>query len=315
MEIKLPSREENHPFLQLLILVIAAFVGVIVFALIGFGICLAIYGSDIIHNTEWTTGNDLRYVGALKILITSQQLGLFLFPALILCVFEGRKPQRFYAMKTPQINIMLIVFLLMLCSVPLLGLVNEWNMGLHLPNSLKSIESWMRKLEDEGAVTTKAILAGTSIRALFINLFVVGLVPAICEELIFRGGLQRTLIRWIKNPHVAIWIGAIVFSTIHFQFFGFFPRLLLGAAFGYIYFWTNSIWYTVFAHFLNNAYAVMVMWYFQKNKMNIDKVDETNIAWYGYLISAILTLALFMLLRNKTQMDDSRTTQKNDTFS
>ncbi|WP_316785969.1 CPBP family intramembrane glutamic endopeptidase [Pedobacter frigiditerrae] len=300
MQFTIPTREENHPFLQLLILVAGAIVGVIVFAVIGFVICLGIYGLDLIRNLEWTTGSDLRYVGALKILITAQQIGFFLVPAVALAIFEGKKPHHFYGMKTPNINLLGIVFLLMLCATPLLGWVNEWNMNLHLPESFSKIEKWMREMEDQGAVTTKAILAGKSFGALAINLFVVGLVPAICEELIFRGGLQRTFLRLIKNPHVAIWLSAIIFSTIHFQFFGFFPRLFLGAMFGYIYFWTKNIWYTIFAHFLNNAYAVTLMWYFQRNNLPMDKADETNIAWYGYLISAILTIALFWILKDKT---------------
>lgn len=299
MQYKQPVKEENHPFLQFLILGLSAFVGLIAFAVIGFLICLAIYGVDLIKNIDWATGKDLRYIGALKILVTSQQIGLFLVPAVVLSIFEGRTPQDFYGIKTPKLSLLLIVFLLVLCATPLMSLINEWNMQMHLPEFLSGLEEWMRRLEDEGAVTTKAILAGKSITTLIINLFVVALTPAICEEIIFRGGLQRTFLRIIKNPHVAIWTSAIIFSTIHFQFFGFFPRLLLGAAFGYIYFWTGNLWYTTFAHFLNNGYVVMVSWYMQRNNLQIDNADEMTTAWYGYLISAILTIALFWILRYK----------------
>jgi membrane protease YdiL (CAAX protease family) len=306
MQFTQSSKQENHPFLQLLILGVGAFIGLIIALIIGFLISLSIYGIDLIKDVRWMTGNDLRYVGALKILLTAQQIGLFLFPAIALGIFEGQKPQRFYGMEKPKLTELAIVLLLMFCSQPLLGLINEWNMNMHLPDSLNYLEQWMRELEDEGAITTKAILSGRSITSLAINLFVVALVPAICEELVFRGGLQRTFLRIFKNPHVAIWMGAAIFSTIHFQFFGFFPRLLLGATFGYIYFWTGSIWYTVFAHFLNNAYAVAVMWHLQRNNLPIDKVDEMDIAWYGYLISAILTLALFWILRDRTQTTQAK---------
>ena len=169
-----------------------------------------------------------------------------------------------------------------------------------LPDVLKGIEQWMRKMEDEGAKTTAAILKMKSIGDFLITLFIIAIVPAICEEFLFRGALQRTFSRWIKNPHVAIWISAIIFSTIHFQFYGFFPRLLLGAAFGYIYFWTGSLWYTIFAHFLNNGFAVGMAWYFQKNNLPLNNDEEIPIQWYGYIISAILTLALFKLLKDRT---------------
>lgn len=301
MQLSQPVREENHPFLQLLIIVIGAIVGLIVFAIIGIVICIAIYGLDIFRNIDWMTGRDLKYIGALKIFITAQQIGLFLVPAIVLAIFEGKKPQRFYGFKTPKIELIGLVFLLMLFSVPLMGWINEQNMNMHLPKFLSDLEKWMRKMENDGLVTTKAILGGTSVSALVINLLVVAVTPAICEELIFRGGLQRTLGRWFANPHVAIWTSAIIFSTIHFQFFGFFPRMFLGAAFGYIYFWTGSLWYPMFAHFINNAYAVVMAWYMQRNNMPIDKADDMNIAWYGYVISAILTIALFWFLKKKSE--------------
>ncbi|TKC12660.1 CPBP family intramembrane metalloprotease [Pedobacter polaris] len=300
MQFNQPIREENHPLLQLLILGISAFVGLIVFILIGFVICIAIYGLDLIHNMDWMTGKDVRYVGALKILITAQQIGLFLVPAIMLAIFEGKKPQYFYGFKAPKIKLLAIVFLIMLGSIPLMGWINERNMAMHLPDFLSGLEKWMRRLEDEGAITTKAILKGTSFGALIINMLVIAVTPAICEELIFRGGLQRTILRWLKNPHVAIWISAIIFSTIHFQFFGFFPRMFLGAAFGYIYFWTGSLWYTAFAHFINNGYAVAIAWYLQRNNMPLEKADETNIPFYGVIISAIFTLALFWILKDNT---------------
>lgn len=303
MQINQPVKPENHPLLQLLLLVLGAFVGLIIFGIIGFVLCLGIYGFDLVKNTAWTTGADLRYVGALKILLTAQQIGLFLTPAIVLALFEGKKPSRFYGMSVPKPNILLIVFLIMLCAIPILGLSSEINQKMVFPDFLKGLEKWMRNMEDQGAITTEAILKMKTWGQFFINLTVIAIMPAICEELIFRGGLQRVFLRLIKNPHVAIWLSAAVFSTIHFQFFGFVPRLLLGAAFGYIYFWTGSIWYTVFAHFLNNAYAVAVAFYLQRNNMPINTADNTTVAWYGYLISAILTLALFFVLKEKTKKE------------
>jgi len=300
MQLSQSVREENHPLLQLFILGVSAVIGLLIFVVIGFVVCVAIYGLDLFHSMEWTTGRDLKYIGALKILVVAQQLGLFLVPAIALAIFERKKPQLFYGLNRPNFNLLAIVFLLMFCSIPLLAWINEQNMKMHLPHFLSGVERWMRAMEDSGMVTTKAILKGTSFGALLINLLVIAVTPAICEEFIFRGGLQRTLLRWMKNPHVAIWTSAIIFSAIHFQFFGFFPRMFLGAAFGYIYFWTGNLWYTAFAHFINNGYAVIATWYMQKNNIPIEKADDIDIAWYGYLISAILTLALFWILKNKT---------------
>ncbi|MBC7614850.1 MAG: CPBP family intramembrane metalloprotease [Pedobacter sp.] len=293
-------KQESSPYVQLLLLVIYALGGLVVAMVIGFAIVFFYYGATIIKDTSWLSGNNPQLVGALKILLIAQQVGLFLVPAILLGITEGKKPQNFYGLKRPNLQILVLVLLLMLSSMPLMSWVNETNQKMVLPDVLKGIEQWMRKMEDEGAKTTAAILKMKSIGDFLITLFIIAIVPAICEEFLFRGALQRTFLRWIKNPHVAIWISAIIFSTIHFQFYGFFPRLFLGAAFGYIYFWTGSLWYTIFAHFLNNGFAVGMAWYFQRNNLPLNNDEEIPIQWYGYIISAILTLALFKLLKDRT---------------
>ncbi|MBY0543167.1 MAG: CPBP family intramembrane metalloprotease [Sphingobacteriaceae bacterium] len=295
-----PLREENSPYLQLLFLMLYALIGVFVFAIIGFISAIAMYGPNLITNTAWLSGSDSRLVPALKIILTAQQFGLFLTPAILLAITEGKKPNRFYGMSMPKANSLLIVILIMAASTPAMGFINELNQQMHLPSFLKGVENWMRKMEDEGMVTTMAILKMNSISGFLINLTVIAVIPAICEEFIFRGGLQRTFLRIFKNPHVAIWTSAIIFSAIHFQFFGFFPRLFLGAAFGYIYFWTGSIWHAVLAHFLNNGFAVTMAFYFQKNNLPINQDENMAVSWYVYLISAILTIALFRILKDKT---------------
>lgn len=295
-----PLREENSPYLQLLFLMLYALIGVFVFIIIGFIVAIAMYGPGLLTDMTWLTGANPKYVPALKIILTAQQLGLFLTPAILLAITEGKKPNRFYGMSMPKANSLLIVMLIMAASTPAMGFINELNQKMHLPNFLKGVENWMRKMEDEGMVTTMAILKMNSMSAFLINLTVIAVIPAICEEFIFRGGLQRTFLRIFKNPHVAIWTSAIIFSAIHFQFFGFFPRLFLGAAFGYIYFWTGSIWLAVVAHFLNNGFAVTMAFYFQKNNLPINQDENMSISWYVYLFSAILTIALFRILKDQT---------------
>ncbi|SFH10546.1 CPBP family intramembrane glutamic endopeptidase [Pedobacter insulae] len=294
------SKQENSPYLQLLFLGAFAIGGLLVAMVVGFGIALLCYGSNILTDTAWLSGNDPKNIGALKILLTAQQVGLFLSPALLLGIIEGKKPQNFYHLRRPNINILFVVFLIMACSMPLMSWTNEANQKMYLPDFLRSIETWMRKMEDEAAKTTVAILKMKSVGDFLITLFVIAVMPAICEEFLFRGALQRIFLRWVRSPHLAIWISAIIFSVIHFQFYGFFPRLFLGAAFGYIYFWTGSLWYTIFAHFLNNGFAVSIAWYFQQKNLPLNSEEEIPVQWYGYIISAILTLALFKLLKNKT---------------
>ncbi|RYG07928.1 MAG: CPBP family intramembrane metalloprotease, partial [Chitinophagaceae bacterium] len=224
MQYNQPVSEENHPFLQLILLLAVGIGGLLIFAVIAIVICVIIYGASILTDMSWATGNDLEKIGALKIFLTAQQIGLFLTPALLLAIFERKKPQHFYGMAAPRANYLGLVFLIMVCSMPFMAWVNLTNQNMHLPDALRGIENWMREQEDQAMVATKAILSTKTIAGLLTNLLVIAVTPAICEEFIFRGGLQRTIFRGLKNPHVAIWVSAIIFSAIHVQFFGFFPR-------------------------------------------------------------------------------------------
>jgi len=289
-----PYKHEYSPFLQGMFLLMAYGVASIILAFLINGI----------PELKAAAFGDYRHISTFKILLLTQQLGLFLVPAILLAVVESKRLPRFYGLQAPKINLLLLVAVLSICWMPLMGFANEWNQKMVFPEFLKGIERWMREMEDNMAKTTEAILKMKTINGLLVNLFVIAIVPAICEEFLFRGAVQRTIFRIKSNPHIAIWLSAIIFSTIHFQFYGFLPRLLLGAAFGYVYFWTGSIWYAVFAHFLNNAYAVFVAYYLQANNQSYTNAEDMPMPWYGYLISAILTLALFKFLKeaaNKTK--------------
>ncbi|WAC41781.1 CPBP family intramembrane glutamic endopeptidase [Pedobacter sp. SL55] len=298
-----PNKQENSPFVQMLYLLLFAIGGLIVFALLGMVLVFLTSGIDGLKGAAM---NDMRYIGAFKILLVAQQIGLFLAPAIFLAVVERKKLTTFYGVTAPKINWLLLVALLSICWMPLMGLTNEWNQKMVFPDFLASVERWMRAMEDSAAKATEAILKMKNVGDLVVNLLVIAVTPAICEELIFRGAVQRTVFRIKSNPHVAIWISAIIFSAIHFQFYGFLPRLLLGAAFGYVYYFTGSIWYAVFAHFLNNAYAVCVAYYLQMNNQSYTNADDIDMPWYGYVISAILTLALFVQISKKFKVKSEK---------
>lgn len=293
-------KAEHKPPVQIFYLMVFALLGLILFGFLGIALVYAIYG---MKGVSALTSNTFSMIGGTKIVLTAQQLGLFLTPALLLAWFEKRKINSFYGLSTPRVNLLMLTAILSICWMPLISLTNEWNQALNLPDSLKSIEQWMRDAEDSAAITTQAILKMNSVSDLLLNLLVIAAVPAICEEFVFRGALLRTVFRSNNNPHLAIWLAAIIFSTIHFQFFGFIPRMLLGAAFGYIYFYTGSIWYAVFAHFLNNGYVVCVAFYLQSKNLPYDNSEDLSFVWYGYFISVILTLLLFYYLKQRATVE------------
>ncbi|MDQ8005041.1 MAG: CPBP family intramembrane glutamic endopeptidase [Pedobacter sp.] len=290
-------KPENTPFVQLLFLLLFAIGGVVILAIISAGLIYVCYGLPVLLSV---LKSEMKYPDAFKIFLVGQQIGLFLVPAILLAVIERKRLSKFYGLTAPKLNLLMLVAILSICWMPIMGLSIEWNQKMVLPDFLKSIERWMREQEDKLAEVTEAMFKMKTIGGLLFNILVVAITPAICEEFIFRGAVQRIIFRIKSNPHVAIWISAIIFSAIHFQFYGFLPRMLLGAAFGYVYFWTGSIWYAVFAHFLNNAYAVCAAYYLQMNNQSYTNADDIALPWYGYLISAILTLALFEFVRKQS---------------
>lgn len=191
----------------------------------------------------------------------------------------------------------------MVVSTPFLSWIIELNEGMSLPDFMAGIEQWMRTSELQAADLTKAFLTFDGIGSLIYVLIIVAIVPAVGEELLFRGVLQKIFIQWTKNPHRGIWITAILFSALHMQFFGFFPRLLLGVLFGYIFYWSKSLWLPILGHFINNG-SVVLLSYFAPDMMKDADIalfegNEFNIVFY--LFSLILSLGLIFLIRRVNQ--------------
>src|SRR5690606_9250818 len=126
----------------------------------------------------------------------------------------------------------------------------EWNESLSLPASLKGIEEWMRLQEDSMAELTERMVMVDKVPLLLLNIVVMAILPAVAEEFFFRCNLMHIIQRMARNHHISIWLTAIIFSAIHFQFYGFVPRMLFGAFFGYLFFLTQIIWLPVFASFV-----------------------------------------------------------------
>lgn len=294
-----PKHEEINPFLQLLLLLFYAVAGAFVFSLIGIVICMAMYGMSMVSNFSLLLSGDAKYISGFKVIQILSSIGTFILPPLALALTERIKITRFYSFKQPKVLLLLLVIVIMIASMPFMEWTVIWNQKMVLPDFLRGIEAWMKEKEELAAKMTLQLITVRSNFDFVVNLIMIAVLPAIGEELMFRGGVQRSLERSFGNPHLAIWLTAIIFSAIHVQFYGFVPRLLLGAGFGYLYYFSGSIWYAMFAHFLNNAYAVCAAFYMQKHHMPLDKADEPiGFPWYGYLISAIFTIALFKFFKD-----------------
>jgi uncharacterized protein len=188
---------------------------------------------------------------------------------------------------------------LTLVSLPLMSAAIEWNAGWHFSGPLADFDAWMREKEILAKRATELITQMNSPTDLVLCVLTLALVPALGEELVFRGIVQPTLTRGLGGHiHFGIWLTAILFSAIHMQFLGFVPRMLLGAGFGYLYAWSGRLAVPIAAHFTNNALQVVLLYLSQRGKLaGFDPDATTALPWPWVIASGALTAAVLLLLR------------------
>ncbi len=189
-----------------------------------------------------------------------------------------------------------IFFLVAILVIIFMGfdsLIIEWNQAMVLPESLKGIEKWMKDSEEATGEMTKFLTTFKTPSQLIVAMVVVAVLAGISEELIFRGVLQNITLRAFGNPHAAIWFAAFTFSFIHFQFYGFFPRMLLGALFGYLYYWTKNLWVPMFAHFVNNGFTLLMAYLYSTKSVGIN-IEDTKSVPLGMALGSLLLSTLIL---------------------
>lgn len=289
-----PSSPFVHLLFLALLITVMAVVSVVVMFLIAriFGIP-ANEINRVLNNPE---GSSLLF---LKLLQAVQTILLFLVPAILLplliqkdykaYLFTNLFSKRIFWFLTP-----LFVFFM----VPVINVLAEWNSQLQLPENLSGIEQWMREKEEYATHLLDHLLRTSNGFQLAGNIVLIAVLPAIAEEFLFRGALQRIFIQLTRNVHIGIVITAILFSAIHMQFLGFIPRFLLGLLFGYLLIWSGSIWIPVLAHFTNNFMGVLY-YHFYKGEIQegyFDTVGATSETRAVFLISVLIAGILWYLM-------------------
>ncbi len=240
----------------------------------------------------------LDKVAALWIGTVVQDLFVFILPAVMLGLLLAGRPMRFLGLsKAPSLLAALGIIVILVAATPALNWTVEWNASMTLPASLKPLEDWMRMQEEAAQRTTDALMSSTSVWGLLATVATVGIVTGLGEETFFRGALQRVFKEGMRNRHLAVWIAAFVFSALHFQFYGFVPRMLLGAIFGYAYLWSGSLWVPVIAHAYNNSSVVVVTWLQKAGMVSADASEVGASSPWLAVSSAVLAIVLMLAYR------------------
>lgn len=300
------SLSNVHPFSKLIFSLFIILATFMLTFIIGFLIAVPLFHLNITDLTNVLTNyTDPENIKFLKYLQTLQAIGLFILPAFIIAYIFHSKSTKY--LKFEQITIRPIVFtiIILFASIPIINSLAVLNEGMHFPDWLRGIESWMKEKEMDAQGLTEAFLKMDTLGSLYFNIIMIGILPAIGEELIFRGIFQRLFAEWTKNIHWGIFIAAFLFSAMHMQFYGFLPRLLLGALLGYLFYWSGSIWIPMLAHFVNNTTAV-ILYYFYADKMtnNIENFGA-NQGTYIYLILGIIVVVPLLFLFYKENFRQS----------
>ena len=248
---------------------------------------------------------------SLKWLQFMQTTATFLLPP-ILCAWlwdEEHKPFRWLKMDVPvQWQNILLAVVIMVCAVPGINLLADLNSRVELPKSLEFIEQILKSQEEAAAALTERFLQADNIGGLLLNIGLMALLPALSEELSFRGTLQQIISKdqngkeQSTKVHLAIWITAFIFSAIHMQFYGFVPRMLLGAMFGYVFVWSGSLWVPITMHFVNNGLAVLVYFLMgeSENTKNIADTLGAGDTWYLGVFSILITSLGLLIFYRRT---------------
>lgn len=240
--------------------------------------------------------NTIQKRNFIRTSLLANHLFLFVIPPFILSyIFFKKKWYKFLAWKKLSVDTFLVNFLvgtiLLFVSMPLVQYLYYLNKQLPIPN-------WARTMDESTNEMIKNLLVTEAPWELFFNIFVIAVIPAIGEEMIFRGVIQRRFEKMLGNIHLAVWSAAIIFSLFHMQLEGFLPRLVLGALLGYLFYWSKSLWIPVLIHFLNNGLQIVAAYFFmdELSKLEFEKVNTVPI--WAALISIFLLLGISRFLIN-----------------
>jgi len=278
------DREGFSPFgsllLLLLLLLLGSAIGNGLGALVGMFMDLA----PLQVMESFDQHSPLRERQFVRWMVFFNQLFTFTVPALVLgIILQKRGWPRFFQLHTAPRAGIFLAGVLFLFGLFVLSLAAYWlNQQLPLPD-------WAGGMEQDAARLTQGLLVMNGFGEFLLTLLTVAILPAVGEELVFRGVLQRQIQLSTGSPLLAIWLAALLFSLVHFQFAGFLPRLLLGAGLGYLFYWTNSLWVPIVAHFFNNGFQIVGQ-YIRRSAMSESSGMEVN--WGATAVAALLVAGL-----------------------
>ncbi len=266
-------------------------VGILIGSLAGIVVWKLMTGASLL-NIEKELLNP-AYANAAKMMQLVITFFCFFLPAYFFTLIINRKPLHYLGfrmqMSSRQFFYLILIAFFGLAVSDALAELNQ------LIPVTKAMAVKFKAMEDD---YNKEIMAMASMKSwgdYIFSLIVIALAPAIFEETLFRGALQQLFIKWFRNPWVGIIVTSILFSAVHWSYYGFLPRAVLGLVLGLIFYYGKNIWLNIFVHFLNNAIAVSALFFVSKNG-NIPKeaIDGPAFPFWMGIIAAVLLIGVLV---------------------
>jgi membrane protease YdiL (CAAX protease family) len=285
---------ESSPAMKITLTLLFCLTGMLFFMLIGSIVIFSIYGSTALSYLSNPNPSIPEALAVLKILQICQGIGMFIVPGFLLAMYFSSNPLRYLGFNRINVNLGLLAILTILVAYPAINLLASLNEQVSMPQ-------WMTDMEQKAQVLTKAFMSVDSFWGVLLNIFMIAVLPALGEELIFRGLLQKIFTELTGKVVWGIIISAALFSGMHLQFQGFIPRLALGILFGFFYLWSGSLWLPIIAHFINNSVAIIGYSLIYKGSIpaEAENVGGLSVMWPLGLLS--LGLVLILLWRIKSE--------------
>jgi len=228
---------------------------------------------------------------------TATLIGFIVIPLILLKLMIGYPVNRLFN-KLPDVQIFGLTVFITLCFMVVISPIVEWNEEIKMPEIFSSFEDWAKSYEVKLKELTEYLTTFDSPGEFWLGLMVIAVLPAIGEELVFRGIVQNQLRQSLNNAHLAIWISAFLFSAFHLQFYGIIPRMLLGGLFGYLYLWSGNLIVPLLAHFINNGFTLILLYLYQLDVSNFDVESPESIPLFPVIFSIIIGGYLIYSFRN-----------------
>lgn len=235
-----------------------------------------------------------------RVLNTLASLLVFLLPALFLARIISKRPFTQLGFNTAISSKQIFwICLILFAGIMLSGALGELNEKIPIP------AQWYAKakaLEDAYKASMLSMATMKTPLDYILTLLVLAAAPALFEEVLFRSGFQQVFIGWTNNKWAGILIASIVFSSFHFSYFGFLPRMALGVILGLIFYYSKNIWLSILLHFLNNAFVITQLYIASGMGKSISKtMDESIPSWWG-IIAVVLLLVFFRSFKKESDL-------------